>query len=347
VKSCEASQFGLHYAQMFAIAFADVMQQMVGKAFTTETARIREKSSFSGITLYMFFSGVFQGQFQVTLEPAVLGGCLDCEPGAPQEEYETDGLDLFQEVLNTAAQVVMVEFQKTYGDHQMLPPTIVVGEIRHPRYLFFSCDLTSEYGDIECSLLLNMVESGIAQILSRTEERLNITQEEAIRDPLTQMYNRRHFDRSLATLTLEAQLSDVPFAMAMIDLDNFKGVNDRWGHDVGDRVLITVAQAMSDILKDGQLGFRTGGDEFTILFPQCTLDEAAVVCESILASVRTTRILSEAIPLTNELYVTLSVGVAQYQKGADSMDIVKDTDRGVYMSKDRGRACVSRVQSKA
>jgi diguanylate cyclase (GGDEF)-like protein len=329
---------------MFALAFADVLHQMIGKSFISEQPRIRGEGSFHGITLYMFFSGVFQGQFQVTLSYAVLGSCLDCEPGTPHEEFEADGLDLFQEVLNAAAQVVMVEFQKTYGDHQMIPPSIAIGEVRHPRYLFFSCDLASEHGDIECTLLINMVESGIAQILARTEERLMATQEEAIRDPLTKMYNRRHFERSLATLTLEAQMSDSPFTMAMVDLDNFKGVNDRWGHDVGDRVLITTAQAMTDILKDGQLGFRTGGDEFCILFPQCTLEESAVVCEAILARVRNTRIESDVIPPSHQLYVTLSIGVAQYQKGSNEIDIVKEADRGVYMSKDRGRACVSQVK---
>src|SRR5690606_10229854 len=116
----------------------------------------------------------------------------------------------------------------------------------------------------------------------------------------TGIANRRSFDSTIAAL------ADQPFAIAIIDIDHFKRVNDRYSHSVGDSVLRAVAQLMVDHLGDSGHVARLGGEEFALILPDMPISSAAAVCEGVRIGIHN----MEWASLAPELRVSVSIGVA-------------------------------------
>lgn len=114
--------------------------------------------------------------------------------------------------------------------------------------------------------------------------------------------------------------------MALIDLDNFKRINDTFSHEAGDDVLRTVAQAIRGAVRESDLAARLGGDEFVVLFPHSTLEAAKAVCERIHATVAAMR-WERYSP---ELRVVLSIGVTQSQPGDTAAGLLQRSDKAMF-----------------
>ncbi len=158
----------------------------------------------------------------------------------------------------------------------------------------------------------------------------------SLRDELTGAFNRRafaeHFEREEARSRAAAR----PLSLVCLDLDHFKAVNDHHGHAAGDRVLVGVVAAARQRLRAHDLLFRWGGDEFLILLPQTTADEAAALGERLRDGIAATVVAAD-LP-----GVTASVGVAAAAAGtASADDLVRSADDGVYRSKALGGNRVS------
>jgi diguanylate cyclase (GGDEF)-like protein/putative nucleotidyltransferase with HDIG domain len=150
----------------------------------------------------------------------------------------------------------------------------------------------------------------------------------ALTDPLTGLGNHRHFHERLQRDLDLAQGSGTPLALCLIDVDNFKQVNDRYGHPVGDRVLAHVASR----LRQGGEAFRLGGDEFALLLPGRTEREALAIAESVLERVA-------AIEWERNATITLSAGIASYpEHGVDRNELVRVADSALYWSKEQGKS---------
>jgi len=149
----------------------------------------------------------------------------------------------------------------------------------------------------------------------------------ALTDPLTGLGNHRHFHERLHRELLAAEDAGVPLSLCLLDVDDFKRVNDRFGHPTGDRVLAELAGR----LRHGGEAFRLGGDEFAVLMPR--LDEAAA---DEAATAITERIRS--LPLADGLEVTASAGVATLRAGALERDeLVRLADSALYSAKEHGK----------
>ncbi len=162
-------------------------------------------------------------------------------------------------------------------------------------------------------------------------------QRQAEQDPLTTVANRRGFDRTLREWTLLANRSRRPFAMAMVDIDDFKQINDRHGHQVGDRVLLCLAQRLTDDAQDGDFVARYGGEEFAVLLRNVGLDAAIEVLSGTLhrlSAMQFEYLLSGA---TTSLTFTCSAGVAEYSPGETPDELVKRADRALYEAKRNGK----------
>ncbi|KAA9002643.1 diguanylate cyclase [Affinibrenneria salicis] len=150
---------------------------------------------------------------------------------------------------------------------------------------------------------------------------------EAQTDPMTGLYNRRALDTQLKYWR-EMKKS---FAAISLDIDKFKRINDTWGHDVGDQVIITIARQLRLCSRDSDALFRTGGEEFLILLPETSLQAAALFSERLRSCVEQT-----VMPMAQP--VTISVGVAMEQAGCTQPDIVfKQADNALYQAKQQGR----------
>lgn len=153
-------------------------------------------------------------------------------------------------------------------------------------------------------------------------------------DSLTEIFNRGHFFNLAAHEFAVAKRYQRPLSMIILDLDHFKQVNDRWGHQIGDIILKRVAQIASEQLRGADILARYGGEEFTIILPNSNAREAAVVAERIRSSVAAFHYEIDS----NNVGVTISMGVAELLPDIITLDqLVQLADRALYLAKEAGR----------
>ncbi|EAR50540.1 diguanylate cyclase, putative, partial [Oceanicola granulosus HTCC2516] len=159
--------------------------------------------------------------------------------------------------------------------------------------------------------------------------------EQSIRDPLTGLHNRRHLlDRMRRELS-EADRRGAPFGLVTFDADRFKAVNDTYGHDAGDAVLLALAAVMGEVLEEGWTGCRIGVEEFALLVPGADVAAAAAAGERLRARVEAMEVRHAGAVLPP---VTVSVGVAVYpDHGRDAAALLKRSDEALYAAKEGGR----------
>jgi diguanylate cyclase (GGDEF)-like protein len=154
-------------------------------------------------------------------------------------------------------------------------------------------------------------------------------------DPLTGLANRRRLDAVLMTEIAHAERSRAPLALLLLDLDNFKHVNDRYGHQDGDRVLSAVGEAVTACCRAGDTAARYGGEEIAVALPSTDLDSAHSAAERIRSSIAALRIpLADGTPLA----VTASIGVACMPGCAgDQAGLIEAADAALYTAKRTGK----------
>lgn len=160
---------------------------------------------------------------------------------------------------------------------------------------------------------------------------------QATSDPLTGLHNRGHFHALAAGALARSRRTSEPVALLICDIDHFKQVNDRYGHDVGDKVLLHVARMLKDNLRECDSLARWGGEEFLALMPGCSQDEARQVAERIRVAVAGTPLDLPGRTVT----VTLSLGVCQIDRQDELETATVRVDEALYRSKRAGRNQVS------
>lgn len=153
----------------------------------------------------------------------------------------------------------------------------------------------------------------------------------AHKDFLTGLANRRTFFEMGSLEIKRALRSRRPFTLAFIDLDNFKAINDRFGHSMGDTLLYTVAQKLRGNTRATDLVARLGGDEFVLLFPETDRDACEIVLSKILDQ------LKEAMN-QNQWEITFSIGMTTYRIPPETVDeMIENADRLMYAAKQKGK----------
>jgi len=159
------------------------------------------------------------------------------------------------------------------------------------------------------------------------------------RDPLTDLYNRRHLEISLHRELARAQRHGFPVSLIMMDVDHFKAFNDTNGHDAGDEVLRQVAHVLKRHTRAEDVACRYGGEEFLVVLPGCAVDDAYSKAEAIREAVAQLQVLSRGSALPR---ITLSLGIACYPQDGDRMeDLIGGADAALYQAKAKGRNCIT------
>lgn len=181
----------------------------------------------------------------------------------------------------------------------------------------------------------NMLELRARQVeLAKANERLFVL---ATTDSLTGLANRRYFLQSLSQEIERCSRYQRPCAVAMLDADRFKAVNDTYGHDVGDQVLQRLARVLVDELRSVDLVGRLGGEEFAIQMPDTDRDRGLETCTRLLDLIREATLSVRS----KQVGVTVSIGLTEVNPDSDgTSEVLKRSDRALYRAKALGRDCI-------
>lgn len=153
------------------------------------------------------------------------------------------------------------------------------------------------------------------------------------KDALTGIGNRRMLMDRLKAEAARAERMDRPLALAVLDVDRFKAVNDAWGHETGDRALVEIARAIAHGVREYDVCGRWGGEEFMIIMPEIDVAGAAQVAERVRLAIAALQVAGGDQALT----LSVSVGVAAWRAGENISDTIRRADGAMFAAKHAGR----------
>ncbi|MBN2866613.1 MAG: diguanylate cyclase [Thiotrichales bacterium] len=162
----------------------------------------------------------------------------------------------------------------------------------------------------------------------------NDLKELASKDYLTGILNRRAFIEKASAEMEASQFTKMGFCLMMLDLDDFKAINDTFGHHVGDVVLQRVTQTVEEVIREQDLFGRFGGEEFILLLPNCSLDYSKEVAERILRQIESIDVDDVTEGLQT---LTVSIGLSHFQKNSELDNLIAKADQAMYLAKTSGK----------
>lgn len=152
---------------------------------------------------------------------------------------------------------------------------------------------------------------------------------------MTNLYNRRYFNEIIKSLLLIAKRTSQLFSLIIIDIDDFKNVNDTYGHSVGDRVINDLADIFRNTVRNSDISVRFGGEEFVIILPNTHLKEAEIIAKKLKDIVENNTIILKD---GSRIKFTISLGVSQIQQDDESVEtVLHKADEALYQAKNSGK----------
>ena len=231
---------------------------------------------------------------------------------------------LYLSAVRTLKDVVTKSLKRIIKKREILEPTLDALD----KLLYFDTTLVFDtyidclVGEIENAK--NKTEVYAKSLEEKVAERTLQLEEQAQRDPLTNLYNQRAMQDYLRRDLSISKRRQVKLALVYFDVDKFKDINDTFGHIKGDEVLKNIGQAMLNNVRDTDIPCRYGGDEFCIILPECNSDEAKVVCEKIIKE------FSDRYPDFSLSMGISETGVDEY---IDGDMLIKKADDNMYLAK--------------
>lgn len=178
--------------------------------------------------------------------------------------------------------------------------------------------------------LIDVRTKELEKLNKELESKIEELEHSVIYDHLTNIYNRRMFDRMFELELNRAKRYSYPLSFILLDIDNFKKINDIYGHDVGDEVLINLSKHLKNNIRSCDTLARWGGEEFVMIFPNTTKEEAAKKAEFIRESI-------ENMSIYKQSKITCSFGISEYIENDKLNTLFARIDKGLYMAKNNGK----------
>ena len=197
----------------------------------------------------------------------------------------------------------------------------------------FMKKLTKDDFEAEMPAGLLKVEDEIGDLARSGKKMQESIRRQVEYDEMTQLYNRRYGDKNLLKMKAQMQISGIKYCVAIGDIDYFKKVNDNYGHEAGDEVLIHVARVLKEQLLANGFVCRWGGEEFLIVIESHTIEQAEHILQSILDTLRNQTITYQE----QQIRVTMSMGLVSVKAEDEIDDILRCADQKLYEAKENGR----------
>jgi len=267
----------------------------------------------------------------------------------------TDHKGIFEDVNDAYCNLYGYEREELIGSHfsMVVPPSnkAFLSEL-HDRFIESGAEIRGEWDVVDKQGRARAIIADAARIVmtdskvrkvtfvldvtdrkryeDQIKEKNALLEEQNRRDGLTKLFNRTYAMERLDELTQEFKRYDSPFCVALLDIDHFKSVNDTYGHQAGDEVLIQVAREIRERSRETDVAARFGGEEFILVMPHTALAGAMAAVEKIRLGVKALTMTSRGIA------VSVSGGVRQYE-GQGILQCIDEADKALYWAKKTGR----------
>tara|TARA_Y100000031_G_C8198223_1_gene374841 strand:- start:126 stop:890 length:765 start_codon:yes stop_codon:yes gene_type:complete len=178
-------------------------------------------------------------------------------------------------------------------------------------------------------LILNTISAILVILLIFSYVRKKLEYESS-HDPLTCLYNRRSYENVIESEVARSKRYNLPMSLILFDIDYFKKINDKYGHKMGDKVLINLAKVIIESIRETDSVFRVGGEEFAIISPETKAEGAFKLAEKV-----RNRVENYSFETFNKM--TISLGVAEFYQDITKDNLYKQADQALYLAKNRGR----------
>ena len=190
--------------------------------------------------------------------------------------------------------------------------------------------LTNKFDEIQSHMSDEVKKAN--EIITQLTTQVKTLEEKSNLDSLTKVFNRRALSSYLKTVCANEELA-YEFHLLILDIDDFKNINDKYGHVAGDKVLIFIANILKKTLRDGDKVFRYGGEEFIIILNRIDDEHCKKITNRLLNLVRGNKLIYKG----EGLRVTMSIGTTRYAKGDTPDSLVARADKALYKAKDNGK----------
>jgi len=190
--------------------------------------------------------------------------------------------------------------------------------------------ITNKFNEIQTHMAKEIEKAN--SVITELNMQIKSLEKDSNLDGLTKIFNRRALDRYLKKVIQKGSLKH-ELHLLMVDVDDFKNINDTYGHIVGDKVLIFIANLLKKTLRDGDKVFRYGGEEFIIILNRITTDKCIEIAQRILKTISTNTLLYKG----KSINITVSIGATKYVDGDSIQELIARADQALYNSKKQGK----------
>lgn len=196
--------------------------------------------------------------------------------------------------------------------------------------------LTKKFDEIQSHMTKEVSKAN--NVISELSSKVKVLEETSNLDPLTKVFNRRALISYLREVCAN---KDIPYHLhiLMIDIDNFKSINDNYGHITGDKILIFISNILRKALRDGDKIFRFGGEEFTVVLSRNSDEESEAIAKRLLKLISSNNL----IYMGQKISITASIGLTKYLKDDTPDTLMARADKALYTSKNNGKNMMSKV----
>jgi diguanylate cyclase (GGDEF)-like protein len=331
--------FTIQFAKTVCITLDDMTS--TGYTVDENSYTVSHFSFRNVMVVYIHFYGTIQGEFLIAADEtsALQCACTNVVTGTDDERNVNRFMsgNWFSEVLNICVGQTILKLEKMYDNLSYTPAIAIYGSVDFPRAKSALVEINSEDIKIRCGLSLNLVQPKIAETLHNVQQSLKHTVKLANTDALTGLYNRAFFDLNFKKHVRDAQQHKNTLCLVVVDIDHFKRFNDTYGHLIGDKVLVDIADVVDSKIRGEDFAVRYGGDELVIILTQTDIEGARLVAERICSGIKSKRIVIQLEEKEIVLEVTVSVGITLLRNDDSAESFFKRADTNLYKAKEGGR----------